>query len=117
MNKARDIGLYDETPQLVAELRAALADMEAGNGPGRFVEGHGLQSRAFAFAWESKELKIEFSLPCERLLSDEEDQRLDAARRTAQRRDSGRRRHSGHLAVTFCGVACIQGVGLQNRTR
>ena len=66
--------------ETIEELRAALAELESGEGLGRFVEGHGLQSRLFAFSWESEGLTIDFNLPCERVLSDEEDQALDAAR-------------------------------------
>jgi len=66
--------------ETIKELRTALAEMESGEGLARFVEGHGLQSRFFAFSWESAELAIAFRLPCERVLSDEDDQNLDAAR-------------------------------------
>ena len=69
-----------DNEETIEELRAALAELEAGEGLSRFVEGHGLQSRVFAFSWESEELSIDFELPCERVLSDEEDQALDAAR-------------------------------------
>ena len=69
-----------ENEETIEELRAALAELESGEGLLRFVEGHGLQSRVFAFSWESEELSIDFELPCERVLSDEEDQALDAAR-------------------------------------
>ena len=66
--------------ETIEELQAALAELESGEGLSRFVEGHGLQSRVFAFSWESEGLAIDFELPCERVLSDEEDQALDAAR-------------------------------------
>lgn len=66
--------------ETIEELRAALAELESGEGLGRFVEGHGLQSRFFAFSWESEGLAIEFHLPYARVLSDEEDQSQDAAR-------------------------------------
>ena len=69
-----------DNEETIEELRAALAELESGEGLLRFVEGHGLQSRVFAFSWESEELSIDFELPCERVLSDEEDQALDAAR-------------------------------------
>lgn len=64
----------------VAELRAALAELASDEGLRRFVEGHGLQSRFFAFSWRLDGLAIDFRLPYERVLSDEDDQRLDAAR-------------------------------------
>ena len=69
-----------DNEETIEELRAALAELESGEGLLRFVEGHGLQSRVFAFSWESEGLSIDFELPCERVLSDEEDQALDAAR-------------------------------------
>ena len=69
-----------ETDETIEELRAALAELESGEGLGRFVEGHGIQSRFFAFSWESEGLAIEFHLPYARVLSDEDDQDLDAAR-------------------------------------
>ena len=66
--------------ETIEELRAALAELESGEGLSRFVEGHGLQSRVFVFSWESEELSIDFELPCERVLSDEEERALDAVR-------------------------------------
>lgn len=66
--------------ETVEELRAALAELDSGEGLGRFVEGHGLQSRFFAISWESERLEIAFRLPYARVLSDENDQSLDAAR-------------------------------------
>lgn len=66
--------------ETIDELRAALAELESGEGLSRFVEGHGLQSRVFVFSWESEELSIDFELPCERVLSDEEERALDALR-------------------------------------
>lgn len=69
-----------DNEETIEELRTTLAELESGEGLVRFVEGHGLQSRFFAFSWESKELTIDFNLPCERVLSNEEDQALDTAR-------------------------------------
>ena len=66
--------------ETIEELRAALAELESGEGLSRFVEGHGLQSRVFVFSWESEELSIDFELPCERVLSDVEERALDAVR-------------------------------------
>ena len=66
--------------ETIEELRAALTELESGEGLSRFVEGHGLQSRVFVFSWESEELSIDFELPCERVLSDEEERALDAVR-------------------------------------
>ena len=61
-------------------LKAALAELESDEGLEMFVEGHGLQSRYFAFSWQSDELEIEYNLPYARVLSDEDAQKLDAAR-------------------------------------
>ena len=61
-------------------LKAALAELESDEGLEMFVEGHGLQSRYFAFSWQSDELGIEYNLPYARVLSDEDAQTLDAAR-------------------------------------
>ena len=66
--------------ETIEELRAALTELESGEGLSRFVEGHGLQSRVFVFSWESEQLSIDFELPCERVLSDEEERALDALR-------------------------------------
>ena len=57
-----------------------MAELDSGDGLVRFVEGHGLQSRFFAFSWQSDELRIDFSLPYARVLSDEDAQNLDSAR-------------------------------------
>ena len=35
----------------IAELKAALEELESGEGLSRFVGGHGLMSRMFAFSW------------------------------------------------------------------
>lgn len=69
-----------DTAETIEELRAALAELESAEGLGKFVEGHGLQSRFFAFSWESEMLAIGFRLPYARILSDESDQSQDAAR-------------------------------------
>jgi len=37
-----------------------------------FIKGHGVQSLRFVFQWEEEALDIDFSLPYERVLSDEE---------------------------------------------
>ena len=63
----------------IAELRAALAEIESGEGLTRFVGGHGIQSRVFEFEWDEPSLGIRFRLPCWRLLSDEESQKEDDA--------------------------------------
>ena len=66
--------------EAINELKAALAELESEEGLEMFVEGHGLQSRYFAFSWQSDELGIEYNLPYARVLSDEDAQKLDAAR-------------------------------------
>ena len=55
-----------DNEETIEELRAALAELESGEGLSRFVEGHGLQSRFFAFSWKSEGLSIDFNLPCGR---------------------------------------------------
>ena len=66
--------------EAINELKAALAELESDEGLEMFVEGHGLQSRYFAFSWQSDGLEIEYNLPYARVLVDEENQQLDAAR-------------------------------------
>ena len=66
--------------EAINELKAALAELESDEGLEMFVEGHGLQSRYFAFSWQSDELEINYNLPYARVLSDEAVQKLDAAR-------------------------------------
>ena len=66
--------------EAINELKAALAELESEEGLEMFVEGHGLQSRYFAFSWQSDELAIDYNLPYARVLSDEDAQKLDAAR-------------------------------------
>ena len=66
--------------EAINELKAALAELESDEGLEMFVEGHGLQSRSFAFSWQSEGLEIEYNLPYARVLSDEDAQKLDASR-------------------------------------
>ena len=66
--------------ETIVKLRETLADLEAGEGPAEFVEGHGLQSHAFRFRWSADALSIDFDLPCGRVLSSEDDQTADDAR-------------------------------------
>ena len=66
--------------ETINELKAALAELESDEGLEMFVEGHGLQSRYFAFSWQSDDLEIDYNLPYARVLSDEDAQKLDAAR-------------------------------------
>ncbi len=63
----------------LAEIEAALQELESGEGLTRFVAGHGIQSRLFAFEWSEPTLEIDISLPYARVLSDEESQASDNA--------------------------------------
>ena len=69
-----------DNKETIEELQAALAELESGEGLSRFVEGHGLQSRFFAFSWDSDWLSIEYRLPYARVLSGEEEMSFDNAR-------------------------------------
>ena len=62
--------------ETINELKAALAELESDDGLEMFVEGHGLQSRYFAFSWQADGLEIEYNLPYARVLSEEEEQKL-----------------------------------------
>ena len=64
----------------IEELRGALAELESEDGLESFVEGHGLHSRYFTFSWRSEHIEINFRLPYGRVLSDEDEQAIDAAR-------------------------------------
>ena len=61
----------------MGEIERAIADLEevlagvGGGVPARFVEGHGLESRRFRFNWDGRALKLDFDLPCWRVLADE----------------------------------------------
>ena len=55
--------------ETINDLKAALAELESDEGLEMFVEGHGLQSRYFAFSWQSGELEIDYNLPYARVLS------------------------------------------------
>ena len=61
----------------LAELKAAFAELESGQGLTRLVGGHGIQSRVFEFKWDEPALGIRFRLPYARVLSDEETQKAD----------------------------------------
>ena len=63
----------------IAELKAALEELESGEGLSRFVGGHGLMSRMFEFSWSEPTLEIDFRLPYARVLMDEESQKADEA--------------------------------------
>ena len=61
----------DKLDETIEELKAALAELESEDGLERFVGGHGLQSRFFAFEWRGERLEIDFDLPYARVLSGE----------------------------------------------
>ena len=61
----------------LAELKAAFAELESGQGLTRLVGGHGIQSRVFEFEWDEPTLGIRFRLPYARLLQDEAAQKAD----------------------------------------
>ncbi len=64
---------------ILAELEVALQELESDEGLTRFVAGHGIQSRFFAFEWREPTLEIDIRLPYARVLSDEESQASDNA--------------------------------------
>ena len=79
--KSDDDGQFaEQRDEAIEELRSALAELESGEELSDFVEGHGLQSRYFAFSWRSDWLSISYRLPYARVLSGEEAMNLDNAR-------------------------------------
>ena len=72
--------LDERRDEAVESLRAALGELESDDGLSSFVEGHGIQSRYFAFSWQSDWLRIELRLPYARVLSGEEAVSIDNAR-------------------------------------
>jgi hypothetical protein len=79
--KSDDDGLLAEQRyEAIEELRSALAELESGEALSDFVEGHGLQSRYFAFSWRSDWLSISYRLPYARILSGEDAVSFDNAR-------------------------------------
>ena len=65
--------------EAIAGLENALNEIESGEGLSTFVEGHGLQSHRFRFEWNEPLLQISYDLPTGRILSPEEDQKMDDA--------------------------------------
>lgn len=65
--------------EAIAELQAALGELERGEGLSRCLGGHGLMSRLFEFKWSEPSLEIDFVLPYARILGDEESQKEDDA--------------------------------------
>ena len=77
MNKSREA--MGEIERAIADLEEVLAGVGGGGVPARFVEGHGLESRRFRFNWDGGALKLDFDLPCWRILADEGARRADGA--------------------------------------
>ena len=78
--QTREVDMETNTREgAIAELRAALGELESGEGLSRFVGGHGIMSRCFEFSWNEPTLEIEFRLPYARVLADEESQSEDDA--------------------------------------
>ena len=63
--------------EAVADLKDAIAELEAGEELTRFIVGSGFQSRRFVFQWDDEKLSIDLRLPYARVLADEEVQLLD----------------------------------------
>ena len=63
--------------EAIEELSAAFNELKSGEGLTRLVGGHGIQSRAFEFAWSEPALEISFRMPYARVLSDEVSQKDD----------------------------------------
>lgn len=80
MKQPNENALTERRGRAIEELMAALAGIESGEGLLRLVEGHGIQSRFFRFAWDEPALKIDFRLPYARVLSSDEAQAEDNKR-------------------------------------
>lgn len=75
MQAAMDENIDETRYGTIAELQAALAELEGGAELSRFTGGHGLMSRVFEFRWSEPALEIDFRLPYARVLAEEEEQR------------------------------------------
>ena len=71
--------LEERRAEALVELEEALEEIEGGEGLSTFVEGHGIQSRAFRFEWSEPKLQISYELPTGRVLSGEEAEKRDEA--------------------------------------
>jgi hypothetical protein len=74
-----DEELKKRREEAITQLQAALDELASGTELTRYVTGHGLQSRYFEFEWNDPALRIDFHLPHDCVLSDEETQRSDAS--------------------------------------
>ena len=75
MQAAMDENIDETRYGTIAELKAALAELEGGEELSCFTGGHGLMSRVFEFRWSEPALEIDFRLPYARVLAEEEEQR------------------------------------------
>jgi len=73
-----DEDLKNRREAVTGELQAVLAELESGDELTHFTDGHGLQSRSFAFTWSEPTLEIDFRLPLARVLNDEAEQQSDS---------------------------------------
>ena len=71
--------LEERRAEALVELEEALEEIEGGEGLSTFVEGHGIQSRAFRFEWSEPKLQISYELPTGRVLSGEDAEKSDNA--------------------------------------
>ena len=102
-----DNDVNDKRLAAIAVLAAALDELEHGDGLQRLTDGHGLQSRVFAFQWEDPSLKIDFKLPYARVLMDKETQASDNAYIGAAIR----------LAIVLLEIECSTQKDEQNKER
>lgn len=72
---SRDENIDKARDETIAELKAALGELEGGAELSRFTGGHGLMSRVFAFEWHEPALSIDFRLPYALVLAEEEEQK------------------------------------------
>jgi hypothetical protein len=69
--------LTKKREEAITDLLAALNEINSGTEMTHFVNGHGLQSRYFKFAWNDPALGIDFRLPYDCVLSDAETQKAN----------------------------------------
>ena len=69
--------LAKKREESITELLAAIDEINSGTEMTHFVNGHGLQSRYFKFAWNDPALGIDFRLPYDCVLSDDETQQAN----------------------------------------
>ena len=74
-----DEELKNRREAVIDDLHAALAEHESGVELTHFTDGHGLQSRSFAFTWSETALEIDFHLPFARVFGEEDMQQSESA--------------------------------------